>query len=297
MYNQKQRILNGIVALTTLITLKGCSSMPQKHDDENITEPTKNELINEVEKVNLNDLLPIKPTNLNSIKISEEEFKNLSIEEQQDYIINTYNINYIDLVNAVTLSCETNESMKKNRMNSEPTSVKLMARDDFEEIKNLFNILITAKENYIKEQNAMSDEEFNAVFSLVAAFGVENYAEGYSTMNLIDNLRYSSATPSNISWYFIISQPNAFSIDINREQFYNNKEKCPSYYGGLDFAIYQKRVHYFIHVVFPVVDKNKNYINPGVQLFEGGNVYSRELKPEEIAVIKQNEVSKRELKR
>lgn len=296
MYNQKQRILNGIVALTTLITLKDCSSMPQKNNDNSI-EPTKNELINEAEKVNLEDLLPIIPTNLNSIKISEEEFKKLTIEEQQDYIINTYNINYVDLVNAVSLSYETNELRKKSRMNSEPTSVELMARDDFEEIKNLFNILITAKEKYIKEQNTMSDEEFNAVFSLVAAFGVENYAEGYSVMNLIDNLRYSSNTPSNSSWYSIINQPNAFCISEEREQFYNNKEECQSYYGGLDFAIYQKRVHNYIHVGFPIEFKDNNYINYGVQLFENGNFYSTELEPEEIAIITQNEASTRKLKK
>ena len=133
-----KKIICGIVAVTTIVSCNEYLKKVAKENKETYIASLDQEYIDFAQ------VLPcVNPTDLNNSKISEDEFRKLSIFEMQNYIINTYNVNYFDLVDAITLKMankikDDSEDIKFN-LNSE--AFKITRRDDFEEIRSLFNIL------------------------------------------------------------------------------------------------------------------------------------------------------------
>ncbi len=303
MYNKKQKVASIILALASLATLKSCTSaktFKNSEDEENIISSSQPSL----EKyLTLDGVLPLNGTNIKYEKLSLDEFKSLPIYEQHNYILNYYNLNYIDLINAVS------STMEGARLPLSKTAKSLKERKDFEEIKEFFMALKSAKEILVKNEYSLTDEQFDSVFGYVAAYGVENYDEGYINMNLIDNCRYSNTYMDQVqehygedacrSWYYYVELPNAFGVSPEREDFYTYKDSCPAYYGGLDYAVYKKSLHNFVN--FRIWTSNPVYeyhINAGIQLVKNGNVYFNELTEDEIAKKEELENGKtRELKK
>lgn len=215
------------------------------------------------------DIVIVEEPKEENVKLTLEEFQTLGIAEMQEYILNTYEVSYKDLVNAIAYKAD---------INGTEVVEAIRAREDFSEIEELFNILTDKKLEYVE---ARRNETYdNLVVSFATVLGeatAYNYSEGYVNMNSVDNRIHSSEWNNGGRRNSIYKQITAEGqYNVYFKGFYKSYldiKKFPTFYGALDYLVLEVSVHDYVSFR----SKGSSY---GEQLVLEGNKYRTLLTPE-----------------
>ncbi len=196
---------------------------------------------------------------------------NVSIEEKQAKFLEKYNLNYLDLINAVTGPIWGVDYTKAE---------KIKAREDFEEIKAEFQKLTQEKLEYALERYSITYSQFYEMTKvmLIESGGI-NYNETLNVWSsLLNRLNRDIfidyvAKVVGTSGYSIYDQficPGAYTkVELVPER-YDDITMWPGYYASLDILCSGKVTHNY-------VEFRSNGSTGGVLLEEGGNRYRHEV--------------------
>lgn len=201
----------------------------------------------------------------------EFNFDDLTILEKQDYILNTYNINYLDLVNAVTVPV--------NSKYVDYTGAEaLKVRTDFGEIKDLFQKLTEEKLNYVLKRRNLTYEEF-CVFAqtVLGETGGYLYDEAYINANSVhnrteypkwvDSVNKKFFDGAGYSLYYQITASGQYSVYLGGTyKKFSNLTDYIGYYAILDYLVTEENKTNYASF-------NYNGSGAGKQLVPGGNEY------------------------
>ncbi len=210
-------------------------------------------------------------------KMIEVGFLDMTIEEQHNYIINTYNVNYRDLIEAITY----HPGLSFYHTN---IAEEILSRPDFDEIKAFFTILTDNKINYVLQRRNETYDRFKVVMQIVAGEeGISNYSEGYVVMNSVDNRAhgtkwsgYINALYGNDRGYSLYGQMTAsgqYDVYLTGKYMeYPNIRQYTTFYGALDYLVLEVSIHNF-----PSFRDSSIYFGP--QLVKYGDHYGDEQDP------------------
>ncbi len=173
---------------------------------------------------------PMQASMLPSVMSPLFSYDDLSIKEKQEYIEETYNVKYIDLVKAFTVPQWGVDYSLANQ---------IKARSDYEEIKELFLDLVEEKYNFVLIKYGLTEEQFE-VFdkTLLGEGGEYDYDECYKLANSVDNRIHSSKWVNSVDrWY---DKGDGYSL------YY--QIICPGQYAVYLDGIYKKYKNVFDYI-------------------------------------------------
>ena len=200
----------------------------------------------------------------------EKSFEELSIMEMQDYILKKYKVDYLTLIQAVTPYVCTGYV-------DYTAAQELQKREDFPEMKELFNKLADKKLAYVLERRNLTLDQFKVVAAyILRETGALFYDEAYYCINTVDNRTHSKKWVNYVN--YLLGQGAGYSL-------YSNV-LCPGQYPD-PYGVYKKylnvedHIGYYAILDYLVTEKSKtNYTsfwchgsNIGEELTTYGNSY------------------------
>ncbi len=201
------------------------------------------------------------PSFMPSVMAPLFSYDSLSISEKQTYLEETYGINYMDLVKASTV---------KEYGIDYSGADQLKARSDYTEIKELFDMLVQEKLDYVLTKYNLSFEQFEIVVKTLLGEGGEyDYDECYKLANSVDNRIHSSKWVNSVSKWF--NDGDGYSL------YY--QIICPGQYAVYLDGIYKKYGDVFDYIgTFGIMDYlfKREPVTDDMSFYmgkNGGNVY------------------------